>query len=87
MAAGRWADVGEVIATAIASPSVGPHRSSLWQLATVLALGRGDIEAAQYAFGRASDLLGTAAYRDQAQLPHVQVQVELAAAAGSRPPP
>jgi DNA-binding CsgD family transcriptional regulator len=83
VAAGEWADADVIISAAIAAPSVGPHRGDLRRLAGMLALARGDLDAAEDALARATDLL--AATRDpqqQVHLPHIQLQVELAAARG-----
>ena len=82
IAAGRWDEADEVIASAIAAPSAGPHRHALWRLAGVLALGRGDLDAAESALARATDLLAGSSYWDQSHLPQVQLQIELAAAQG-----
>ena len=83
VAAGRWDDADEVIAGAIAAPSTGPHRSELWRLAGTLALGRGDLDAADTALARATDLLHASGdQHPQVRLPHAQLQVELAAAHG-----
>ena len=82
VAAGRWSDAAEVITGAVAAPSTGPHRSELWRLAGTVALGRGDLDAADYALARASDLLATTPYRQQRHLPHAQLEIELAAARG-----
>ena len=80
VAAGRWADADEVITRAIAAPSTGPHRSELWRLSGTLALARGDLASADYAAGRAADLLAPTRYRAESHLPHRQLQIELAAA-------
>ena len=80
ISAGNWADADEVIAGAIAAPSTGPHRSSLWVIAGSLALARGDLPGAADALGRASDLLAGQRFRSQSHLPHLQLQIELAAA-------
>jgi DNA-binding CsgD family transcriptional regulator len=84
MSAGKWDDAEEVITSAIAAPSTGPHRSSLWLIAGSLALARGDLSAASDALGRASDQIASQPYRSQSHLPHVQLQVELAAASDQR---
>ena len=80
IAAGHWADADQVISGAIAAPSTGPHRGSLWLVAGALALARGDLSGAADALDRASDLIASQRYRSQSHLPHVQLQVELAAA-------
>lgn len=79
IAAGHWAEADDVIVGAIAAPSTGPYRHFLWQLAAELALGRGDLDRARYALGRATDLLPDV-YRGQSHLPNVRLHVELAAA-------
>jgi DNA-binding CsgD family transcriptional regulator len=80
ISAGRWDDADEVITGAIAAPSTGPHRSSLWLIAGALALARGDLTGATDALGRASDLIAARPYRSQSHLPYLQLQIELAAA-------
>jgi DNA-binding CsgD family transcriptional regulator/tetratricopeptide (TPR) repeat protein len=80
IAAGRWDDADQVIGGAIAAPSTGPHRSSLWVIAGSLALARGDLSGAVDALGRASDLIASQRYRSQSHLPHVRLLIELAAA-------
>jgi DNA-binding CsgD family transcriptional regulator len=83
VAAGRWDDADEVIGAAIAEPSVGPHRADLRRLAGTLALARGDLDAAEDALARATDLLAASGDRHwQVHLPHIQLRVELAAARG-----
>jgi DNA-binding CsgD family transcriptional regulator len=79
IAAGRWQDADEIITGAIAAPSAGPHRSSLWQLAGALALARGDLSGAAEALGRARDQMPATRGLDT-HLPRLQLQIELAAA-------
>jgi len=81
-AAGHWSEAGDVISKALAAPSTGPHRSSLWRLSGELALGRGDVAAAKDALTRAAELLERAQYQDQWHLPHFRLQIEVLAAAG-----
>ncbi|MGB6458084.1 MAG: AAA family ATPase [Streptosporangiaceae bacterium] len=80
ISAGNWDDADEVLTGAIAAPSTGAHRSSLWQLAGALALARGDLSRAASNLGRARDLLAGTHYRTQSHLPSLQLQIELAAA-------
>jgi ATP/maltotriose-dependent transcriptional regulator MalT len=80
--AGRWDDADEVITGALAAPTTGPHRGFLWHLAGTLALARGELSAAAEAVHRARDLVAAPGYRSQSLLPHVQFQIELAAAEG-----
>ncbi len=80
ISAGKWEDADEVITAAIAAPSTGLHRSSLWLIAGTLALARGDLTGATDALGRAGDLIAARPYRSQSHLPHLQLQIELAAA-------
>jgi hypothetical protein len=82
IAAGRWSEADEVIAGAVSAPSTGPHRSEVWRLAGTLALGRGDLDAAQYALTRTTDLVAATPYGSQRHLPHAQLRIELAAARG-----
>jgi predicted ATPase/DNA-binding CsgD family transcriptional regulator len=82
VAAGQWSEADEVIAGAVSAPSTGPHRSEVWRLAGTLALARGDLDAAQYALSRATDLLAATTYQSQRHLPHAQLRIELAAARG-----
>jgi DNA-binding CsgD family transcriptional regulator len=80
---GRWEEAGEVIAQALDLTSAGPARSSLWQLAGVLALARGDLASASDAAALAAELLAGVRYRgDQHHLPVAQLQIELRVAEG-----
>ncbi len=80
VSAGKWDAAYEVITGAIAAPSTGPHRSSLWRLAGALALARGDLSGAADALDRASHLMAATRYQAQSHLPQLQLQIELAAA-------
>jgi DNA-binding NarL/FixJ family response regulator len=80
MAAGRWDEAGAVIAKAIATPSTGTQLSDLSVLAGQLALGRGDVAAAEHPLAHASDLVARSAYCDQTYLPLARLKVEFYAA-------
>jgi DNA-binding CsgD family transcriptional regulator len=80
ISAGKWDEAERVLTGAIAAPSTGRHRSSLWQLAGVLALARGDLTAAAEALDRAGSLMVGTPYRSESHLPHLQLQIEVAAA-------
>ncbi len=81
-AAGKWAEASEVIARALGAPLAGPHRSSLWRLASELALARGGLDVARQTLSNASELLASTSYEDQKHLPHFRMEFELAAAEG-----
>ena len=79
-AAGRWDEASDVIAKAIGSPTTGAQLSDLWVLAGLIALGRGDLAAAELALVRSSDVIARSVYCDQTHLPHTRLQVEVCAA-------
>ena len=80
MAAGRWDEASDVIAKATGTPSTGAQLADLSVLGGLIALGRGDVAAAQLTLVRSSEVIAGSAYCDQTHLPHARLQVELYAA-------
>jgi DNA-binding CsgD family transcriptional regulator len=80
VAAGRWDEATEIIASGLGAPSAGRHGESLWVLGGQLALARGDFDEAQRAVVRAGESLGPRYYRDQTHLPHLRLQIATLAA-------
>ena len=82
VAAGQWSEATETLRSALAAPSVGPHRSSLWRVAGDLAQLRGDLEAARNAVAAGRAALSGLSYRAQSHLPHYRLEIDFAAADG-----
>jgi len=77
---GRWDEAAEVLQDTFALHSGDPNRASLWQLAGILALARGDLAGARQATDRGAQVLERVSYRDQTHLPVARLQVESLAA-------
>jgi DNA-binding CsgD family transcriptional regulator len=81
-AAGRWDEASEVIAAALAAPTTGSHRESLWRWSGQLALARGDQAAAESALARVTEMIARMPYRDQSHLPYAVMRIRVLAGAG-----
>jgi ATP/maltotriose-dependent transcriptional regulator MalT len=82
LALGRWDEAIEVIerATELSPPPL--HGSSLHVVAGLIAVARGELDAAAGSAAAARAVLAAAPYKDQHHLPFAQLEIELRLAAG-----